>query len=128
MEGTAVIRIAGIADAIARLARLDLAGARADGLHAAASLLRDEVVLSLSYPPGTHPGLPALRSGALRASIGAASTADGAVIASTSPVAVFQELGTARIAPRPFLGPTAAQQADRAAQAVADAIQKRTDP
>ncbi len=118
-----MIRVSGLSDAIAALARLDLPAAQARGTQAAAQLLRDAVLDSLSHPPGTNPALPALRSGALRASITAASDANGAVIASDSPVAVFQEFGTARMAPRPFLGPAAATHADDAARAIANAIQ-----
>jgi phage gpG-like protein len=48
---------------------------------------------------------PLLRTGELRDSIGHAVRGFEAVIGSTSDVAVYQELGTDRIPPRPFLGP-----------------------
>ena len=117
-----MIALTGLSEVIARLARLDVAGAQARGLRVAAALLRHAVAQSLSYPPGQHPELPALRGGALRASIGAAAEDGGAIIFSTSPVALFQELGSARMAPRPFLGPAAARHADGAAGAIADAV------
>jgi phage gpG-like protein len=48
---------------------------------------------------------PLLRSGDLRESIKAAHNRTEAVIGSESDVAVYQELGTNKIPPRPFLGP-----------------------
>lgn len=48
---------------------------------------------------------PLLRSGELRESIKAVHSRTEAVIGSDSDVAVYQELGTNRIPPRPFLGP-----------------------
>lgn len=48
---------------------------------------------------------PLLRSGDLRDSIKNEVSATEAVIGSTSDVAAYQELGTERIPPRPFLGP-----------------------
>jgi phage gpG-like protein len=52
---------------------------------------------------------PLLRTGALRDSIGHEVHGFEAVIGSTSDVAVFQELGTNKIPPRPFLGPAVVQ-------------------
>jgi phage gpG-like protein len=48
---------------------------------------------------------PLLRTGELRDSMGHAVQGFDAVIGSTSDVAVYQELGTNKIPPRPFLGP-----------------------
>jgi HK97 gp10 family phage protein len=48
---------------------------------------------------------PLLRSGDLRESIKNEVSATHAVIGSTSDVAVYQELGTEKMPPRPFLGP-----------------------
>lgn len=48
---------------------------------------------------------PLLRSGELRDSISHEVASHEAVIGSTSDVAVFQEMGTDKIPPRPFLGP-----------------------
>ncbi len=63
---------------------------------------------------------PLLRSGALRESIGVAVADWGrggveGVVGSGSEVAVFQELGTARIPPRSFLGASALRVADQVA-------------
>lgn len=50
---------------------------------------------------------PLLRSGELRGSIEHQSTLQEAVIGSTSPVMAYQEFGTAKIPPRPVIGPAA---------------------
>lgn len=117
-----MISITGLTHAIARLARLDLPAATARGTQAAATHIAESITQSLSHPPGTQRTLPALRTGALRASITQHADASGAVIASISPVAVHQEFGTARIPPRPFLAPAAQRHADDAAALIAAAI------
>lgn len=122
-----MIRFTGLSDAIAMLARLDVPAAKAHGTAAAARLLQEAVTADLSHPPGAKPALPALRTGALRASIAQASDVNGAVVASTSEVAVFQEFGTARMAPHPFLGPVATRHADDATQAIANALRTGTE-
>jgi HK97 gp10 family phage protein len=48
---------------------------------------------------------PLLRTGALRDSIGHEVHGNEAVIGSKSDIAVYQELGTTKMPPRPFLGP-----------------------
>lgn len=50
---------------------------------------------------------PLFRSGALRNSIVTEHTAKQAIIGSKLPIAAYQEFGTNRISPRPFLGPAA---------------------
>ncbi len=69
---------------------------------------------------GFTPDAPLLRSGSLRESIGVAVADSGrggveGVVGSESEVAVFQELGTARIPPRSFLGASALRVADQVA-------------
>jgi hypothetical protein len=59
----------------------------------------------LGYTGRLSPTDPLLRTGEMRESISAsvdAATLTG-VVGSTDPVAIFQELGTERIPPRPFL-------------------------
>lgn len=56
---------------------------------------------------GYTPNDPLLRSGELRDSIGHEVSGLEAEIGSTSDIAVYQELGTETIPPRPFLGPAA---------------------
>lgn len=54
---------------------------------------------------GYSPDEPLLRDGTLRDSISHTVEATEAIVGSTSDIAVFQELGTSKIPPRPFLGP-----------------------
>lgn len=54
---------------------------------------------------GFTPDDPLLRTGELRDSIEAVVKGNEAVVGSTSEIAMYQELGTAKIPPRPFLGP-----------------------
>jgi phage gpG-like protein len=55
---------------------------------------------------------PLLREGSLRSSISHEVKGLEAVIGSTSDIAVYQELGTEKIPPRPFLGPAAFRNKD----------------
>ena len=48
----------------------------------------------------------------------------GAIVASTSDVALYQEHGTATVPPRPFLAPIAAIHAEDAADAIGAAVAK----
>lgn len=57
---------------------------------------------------GYTPFDPLLRTGEMRDSIAVDVTGQTAVIGSDSDIAVWQELGTKHIPPRPFLGPAAA--------------------
>jgi phage gpG-like protein len=54
---------------------------------------------------GYTPDEPLFRDGTMRNSIGKDVSGLEAVIGSTSDIAVYQELGTDKIPPRPFLGP-----------------------
>lgn len=56
---------------------------------------------------GFTPNDPLLRSGELRDSITSQVHGDKAIVGSSSDIALYQELGTATIPPRPFLGPAA---------------------
>jgi HK97 gp10 family phage protein len=56
---------------------------------------------------------PLLRTGGLRDSISRQVEGDEAAVGSTSDIAVYQELGTDKIPPRPFLGPAAFKNRDR---------------
>lgn len=58
----------------------------------------------LGYPPNE----PLLREGDLRASIEHTVAWDAGYVGSNSKIAVYQELGTSKIPPRPFLGGAAA--------------------
>lgn len=54
---------------------------------------------------GFTPNDPLLRSGDLRDSIESTAAPDGFLVGSQSEIAVYQELGTEHIPPRPFLAP-----------------------
>jgi hypothetical protein len=56
---------------------------------------------------GFTPDDPLLRTGDLRASIDSESEGGAAVVGSPSNIALYQDLGTARIPPRPIFGPAA---------------------
>ncbi len=103
--------VRGVAEALLRLDRIDLRQARRAALERAAVRLEDTVKLSLSHEPGEDHAAPWLRTGELRASITRQLTEDTAVIGSAEPVAVYQELGTRTLPPRPFLAPAGAAEA-----------------
>jgi len=58
----------------------------------------------------------------LRDSIGVSQDGDIVRIGSADPVALYQELGTVHLPPRPFLGPVAAAEGEGAAQATGSAV------
>ncbi len=64
---------------------------------------------------GYTPNDPLLRTGEMRASIKTAVGADSAAVGSNSEIAVYQELGTKTIPPRPFLGPAGFENAEKVA-------------
>ena len=79
----------------------------ARALAAQAGRVADAVRHNLSDPPGSagH-AQPWLQSGALRDSVGAQADGLQAVVGSSDPAAVPQEMGTPPMPPRPFLSPT----------------------
>ncbi len=83
----------------------------APALEVAAERLVQGVRSVLSHPPGSEHATPWLETGALRDSISARIGPDGAVVGSTSMVAVDQEQGTKTVPPRPFLAPVAMREA-----------------
>jgi phage gpG-like protein len=92
-------------------------------LDAQAAVIAAGVREALSQPPGTEPHeYPWLRTGELRDSVGHDADDAGAVIGSTSDVALYQEHGTPAIPPRPFFAPVAAAHAEAAAKAVGEAV------
>jgi phage gpG-like protein len=104
------------------LTRLDVAPAQASALRSEAERLAEAVRESLSHPPGSDHATPWLRSGALRSSIAAEATSEQAIIGSTDPVAVYQELGTHTVPPRPFLAPAGAAGGEDVAREVGEAV------
>ena len=110
------------ADFALRLAGLPIAQAKAGALEHAAQLLAEAVRARLSETPGGDHASPWQRTGSLRDSVGHEVDDDVAVVGSRDPVAVFQELGTAHVSPRPFLSPVAAQLAETVARDIATLI------
>ncbi len=108
-----------IATLIARLAELPVMETQQAAVHAAADRMQQTVQQALSTPPGGPHEAPWLRTGTLRDSISATFDNATAVVGSTSPVAVDQELGTATIPPRPFFGPAGASLAVLVADEIA---------
>lgn len=104
--------VTGINEAMRRLERLPVAGARQAALQSAGEQLERAVKASLSHVPGEDHATPWLRTGELRDSISHRSDGSALVVGSVSQVAVDQELGTRSIPPRPFLSPTAAAEAE----------------
>lgn len=97
-------------------------------LERAASELERTVKEALSHPAGSNDHTtPWLRTGALRASISHQTSANEAVIGSSEPIAVDQELGTRGIPPRPFLATSAAERAPDVASAIADQLRQQAD-
>lgn len=106
-----------------RLGALDLEAVSRTSLTAQCERLAAQIRDALSHPPGEGPhDYPWVRTGELRDSIGAESQGDEAVVASTSPVALWQERGTARVAPRPFLAPIASMEGEAIAEAIGIAV------
>jgi phage gpG-like protein len=104
------------------LAGLDFDSVLRTALSAQAQRMADAVRTGLAGTPGGEHAAPWERSGALHDSIGSVADAAGAVVGSADPVARYQELGTARIPPRPFLAPVGAAEGADAATAVGEAV------
>lgn len=117
-----MIRVAGLAEAMRRLARIDMRQTGDAALEYAASHIEASVQQALSNLPGEDHATPWLRTGELRASITHQVIEGSAVIGSADQVAVDQELGTRTIPPRPFLAPVAAAEADDLMHEVAGVV------
>ncbi|HEX3350111.1 MAG TPA: hypothetical protein VHS58_18635 [Acetobacteraceae bacterium] len=113
------MRLRDLAD---RLARLDLGAVVQEALAREAGAMANAVRDALAGAPGHAHDAPWERTGALHASIGSDADTSRAVIGSSDPVAVYQELGTARVPPRPFLAPVGAEHGAAAADAVGAAV------
>ena len=67
---------------------------------------------------------PLLATGELRATIGHQVDGNTAVIGTPDQVGVYQEFGTERIPPRPFLAPAAFRKGEAAAKGIGEAVQR----
>ncbi len=108
--------------AAAALAALPIAETLATALADQSARLADAVRANLATPPGGPHEHPWRQTGALQASIAAATDALAAQVGSSDPAAAPQELGTATVPPRPFLAPAAAALADPIARAIGHAL------
>ena len=106
-----MIAVAGLAALQEKLRRLDLEAAKSSVLERAAIDLQDAVRRRLSHVPGESHEAPWRRSGALARSVSYALAGGIAIVGSDDPVAIDQECGTRTDPPRPFLAPTAAEEA-----------------
>ncbi len=88
----------------------------------AATHLADQLRGAFSTSPGGPHDHPWRRSGALQESIEINAEGPTAVVASTSPTALFQEHGTATIPPRPTFAPIAAAAGQEIAQHIAASV------
>lgn len=117
------LKITGLNELRERLERLRPEEAMARALAEQAQRMAARVQEGLSEPPGgAGHNEPWLRSGALRNSVGTQADGLQAVVGSSDPAAVPQELGTARMPARPFLAPVAAAMCEEVARAAAAAI------
>ena len=114
--------MSGPGDLAHALDQVDLSDAARVTLTDVAEHIAAVVREALSHPPGSGHEVPWERSGDLRSSIGVDVTSDNAVIGSTSPVALYQELGTHTDKPRPFLAPVAMAMAEDAATKIGEAM------
>lgn len=75
----------------------------------------------LGYAPPDH---PLLRTGEMRSSIEASSEGLSAAVGSDSKVALYQEVGTKHVPPRPFLALAAHENVEKIGALVAEAVMK----
>jgi phage gpG-like protein len=122
MEGPGMIKITGLRALSDRLARLDINAVQQAAMQSAATTLQDAVQQTLSGLPGGDHSIPWRQTGALRDSIVHQSDSSTAIVGSSNPVAVHQELGTGKIPPRPFFSPTATAHAPELALNISGSI------
>ena len=113
------LKISGLNELRERLERLRTEEVMARALAEQAQRMAARVQEGLSEPPGgAGHDEPWLQSGALRDSVGARADGLQAVVGSSDPAAVPQEMGTAHMPARPFLAPVAAGMGEEVARAV----------
>ncbi len=116
------LKVSGLNELRERLERLRPEEVMARALDEQAQRMAARVRDGLSEAPGAGHDEPWLQSGALRDSVGAQADGLQAVVGSSDPAAVPQELGTAHMPARPFLAPVAAGMGEEVAQAVGAAV------
>lgn len=117
------LRVSGLSELRERLERLRLDEVMARALAEQADRMAARVRDGLSEPAGAagH-DKPWLESGALRSSVGAQADGLQAAVGSSDPAAVPQEMGTARMPPRPFLAPVGTSMGEEVARAVGASV------
>lgn len=117
------IGISGLAELRARLAAVRADEVMARSLAEQAGRVAEAVRDDLSTPPGSgEHDRPWIESGALRESVAFVAEGLEASIGSSNPAAAPQEMGTAKMAPRPFLAPAASRMGEDIARAAGDAV------
>ena len=117
------LKITGLNELRERLERLRADEVMAQALARHAERMAAAVRDGLSEAPGgAGHDEPWLRTGALRDSVGAEADGLQAVVGSSDPAAVPQEMGAAHMPPRPFLAPVAASMGEEVARGVAEAV------
>lgn len=117
------IGVSGLAELRARLAAVRADEVMARALAEQAERLATAVRDGLSTPPGSgEHDRPWIESGALRESVAFVAEKLEAVVGSSDPAAAPQEMGTVKMAPRPFLAPAASGMGEQVAQAVGAAV------
>ncbi len=113
------LNISGLSELRERLERLRPEEVMARALSEQAARMAARVRDGLSEPPGAagH-NEPWLQSGVLRDSVGAQADELQAMVGSSDPAAVPQELGMAHKPARPFLAPMAAAMGEEVARAI----------
>ena len=117
-----MIRINGLKHLIDALARLDIVETQRSALSEEAGNLAAVVKSTLHHRAGEDHATPWLRTGKLHDSIAVTTGDDWAVVGSSDEVAVYQELGSRSIPPRPFLGPVGAMEAEHSARRLGHVI------
>ncbi len=117
------LNISGLNELRERLERLRPEEVMARALAEQAARMAARVRDGLSEPPGAagHDE-PWLQGGALRDSVGSQANGLQAVVGSSDPAAIPQEMGTAHMPARPFLAPVAAGMGGEVARDVAKAM------
>jgi phage gpG-like protein len=111
-----------LSDLVSRLGALNLDAVARSELERQGAILADRVRDALSTLPGGPHDHPWLQSGGLRDSITHEAEGDDAVVGSRSPVALFQEHGTATLPPRPTFAPVASERGADIANSIAIAL------
>lgn len=117
------LEIKGLQELRARLDATRAEAAMQSALARQAERMAAAVRDGLSQPPGSGAhDRPWQQSGALRDSVGVVADGLEAVVGSSDPAAAPQEMGTIKMAARPFLAPVAADKGEEIARGIGRAV------